>query len=251
MIKFIIVTGSSGGIGQALVDTFLDDNCHVIGIDKKSSRRVHENYKEIEADLINFAKEENYRNKILDQIKKYQPKKIDNFYLINNAAIQILEEIDKISFNDWSDSFAVNSIAPFFLVQGLVNQLKMSKGSVVNISSIHSKLTKSNFGCYAASKSALESITRSLAIDLSSYGITVNAISPAAIETEMLLKGFENNPDKYENLKKHHPTKSIGSPHELAKFIKLICDNKSSFLTGAVLEFNGGIGGVLSDPDML
>ena len=251
MRKFALVTGSSGNIGRAIVDTFLDDNCYVLGIDKKPSKRFDKNYNEIEVDLINFGQEENYRKKILTQIKKHQPKKVDNFYLINNAAVQILGEIENLSFNDWNDSLIVNSMAPFFLVQGLVEQLKMSKGTVVNISSIHSKLTKPNFSCYAASKSALESLTRSLAIELSSYGISVNAVSPAAIETEMLLKGFEKNPDKYERLKDHHPTKTIGSSHELAKFIKLICDNQSNFLTGAVLEFNGGIGGVLSDPDML
>ena len=82
---------------------------------------------------------------------------------------------------------AVNLVAPFFLTQGLIDILIASNGHVINMSSIHAKLTKTNFTCYATSKAALEALTRSLALELSAKGVSVNAIAPAAIATQMLL----------------------------------------------------------------
>ena len=122
-------------------------------------------------------------------------------------------------------------------------------GCVINISSIHARLTKSDFSCYAASKAALESLTRSLAIELSGRGVSVNAISPAAISTEMLKEGFAKTPHKLEELESFHPSGSIGTPEQLATFVKSISEQRGGFLTGSVLEFNGAIGGKLHDPN--
>ena len=221
MSKFAVVTGSSGGIGSALVETFLSDNYFVVGIDNTCSGRNYEHFVEINVDLCKFTKNENFREKILKQIKNHLPEKLDNFVLINNAAVQILNPVSELNWSDWDKTLTVNTKAPFFLVQGFLDQLIKANGHVINISSIHSKLTKANFTCYAASKSALEALTRSLALELSSHGISVNAISPAAIATEMLKDGFAEAPHKLKELESYHPAKMIGKPEELAKFVEI------------------------------
>ena len=165
-----------------------------------------------------------------------------------HAAEQILKNTIDTEWDDFHRSFAINASAPFFLVQGLLEPLKSSSGHVINISSIHAKLTKANFSCYASSKAALESLTRSLAIEISHYGISVNAIAPAAIETNMLKHGFKNNAGMLKNLESYHPAQTIGKAQDLASFIKSITENRGGFLTGSILEFNGGIGGLLHDP---
>ncbi len=248
MKKFILITGTSGGIGSAIVDVFLSNEYNVIGIDKIHSGRKIDNFIEIKTDLHELSKNKSYKEKKFKQIKDNLPNKLDHLVLINNAAVQILKPVPNISIDHWDMTLSVNVVAPFILAQGLIEELKHAKGHIINVSSIHSRLTKKDFTCYAASKSALESLTRSLAIELSPKGISVNAVSPSAISTQMLLDGFKSSPNKLKGLNRYHPAGSIGSPEELAIFIKSITDQKGRFLTGSILEYSGGIGGCLHDP---
>lgn len=249
MSKFAVITGSSGGIGSALVDTFLSDNYCVVGLDATRSMRDSEGFFEINADLFEFTKNENYREKILNQINSYLPERLVDFVLINNAAVQILNPVSKLNMTDWDKTLTVNTMAPFFLTQGFLEQLAKTHGHIINISSIHSRLTKVNFSCYATSKAALEALTRSLALELSKSGISINAIAPAAIATQMLQDGFAKSPEKLKELESYHPAGIIGSPQQLAIFVKSVSEQRGGFLTGSVLEFNGGIAAKLHDPD--
>lgn len=250
MNKVAVITGSSGGIGQALVETYISDGYFVFGLDIKASKSpaLH-SFKEITTDLIEFSRNSSYREQILLKIKKLLPQKINDFVIINNAAEQILRSLEEIQWMDWKNSLTTNTIAPFFLVQGFRTELIKASGHVINMSSIHAKLTKNKFTCYSASKSALEAITRSLALELSPMGVSVNAIAPAAISTKMLKDSFKDKAEKLLNLKHYHPAREIGSPKQIAFFTKSITDQTGGFLTGSILEFNGGIAGRLHDPD--
>jgi NAD(P)-dependent dehydrogenase (short-subunit alcohol dehydrogenase family) len=249
MSKFAVITGASGGIGSALVDVFLSDNYSVVGIDTTDSGRNYVDFLEINADLFEFTRNENYREQIFNQIKNHLPERLDDFVLINNAAVQILNPVSKLNLSDWDKTLTVNTMAPFFLVQGFLEQLTKTHGHVINISSIHSRLTKANFSCYATSKAALEALTRSLALELSAKGVSVNAIAPAAIATQMLKDGFAESPEKLKELESYHPAGMIGSPEQLASFVKSVVGQRGGFLNGAILEFNGGIGSRLHDPE--
>jgi NAD(P)-dependent dehydrogenase (short-subunit alcohol dehydrogenase family) len=250
MEKVAVITGSSGGIGIALVRAYLDDGYFIIGLDRNSSEfLVSDAYVHINLNLLMFSKDATYRKNILEKIKEHLPPQVSNFVLINNAAEQILRPMADIQWQDWENSLAVNTVAPFFLVQGLTEELISSQGHVINISSIHAKLTKTKFTCYAAAKAALESITRSLALELSPSGISVNTVAPAAISTKMLEASFHDKPEKLRNLENFHPSNSIGMPEHLALFVKTITDHQDGFLTGTILEYNGGIACKLHDPD--
>ena len=249
MTQVAIVTGSRGGIGRALVKTYLDDGYFVIGLDKEvRESSVSKNFFELHVNLGSFSKDLAYRESTLDKVKEGFPVEFSKLVLINNAATQILKPVKEIEWQDWEESFTVNAIAPFFLAQGFLSLLEKSDGHVINVSSIHAKLTKPQFACYAASKTALEAVTRSLAIELSPLGISVNAVAPAAISTEMLKASFNGEEQRLRELENYHPSKSIGTPEQLAGFIKAMTDQRSTFLTGAILEFNGGIASRLHDP---
>lgn len=250
MSKFVLITGSEGDIGKALVKTFFDDGFQVLGLDKSiPSNENIELMNFIKCDLNEYVKEINYRSKINSDIKKFIPINASKLVIINNAAIQILRPVDKATYEDFEASFTVNSLAPLFLTQALLKKLKISASHIVNISSIHSKLTKSNFVAYASSKAALESITRSMAIELSKYNIAINAIAPAAVNTRMLKDSFKKNLQAFEDINQAHPSKTIGNPDSLAKLTKNVVDDNSIFLTGSIIDFSGGISSLLNDPD--
>ena len=248
--KVILLTGSSGDIGNSIAELYSKDDYKVICIDKVFKRSKHiKNSCYIECDLNKFVNVKDYKDKVIKEINSVIPNDIEKLILINNAAIQNLGPVDDLQLDDWNLSLSINAAAPFFLVQAFLKSLIENNGHVINISSIHAKLSKANFTFYAASKSALESITRSLATELSSRGVIFNAISPAAINTSMLQSSFSNSNKAIEDLKKFHTTKTIGSPTQLAQLVKAITDLDCKFLSGSVIDFSGGIINVLHDPD--
>jgi len=249
MSKVVIITGSSGGIGRALVDAYLSDEYLVLGLDNNLLKELDLTaFTQIPTNLLSLAKDQEYRDKVIADLRSHLPSVIDDFVVINNAAEQILNPVEEVTYDDWERSLGVNVIAPFFIVQSLIDFITINRGHVVNVTSIHAKQTKKGFSCYAASKAALESITRSLAIELSPLGVSINSVSPAAIATEMLLAGFANDHGKLQQLNQYHPAQTIGKPEDLASFIKAVTNQEGGFLTGATLEFDGGNSGRLYDP---
>jgi NAD(P)-dependent dehydrogenase (short-subunit alcohol dehydrogenase family) len=167
--------------------------------------------------------------------------------LVNNAAVQVLGGVDTLSLADWQRTLHVNLLAPFLLIQGLLSELEAAQGCVINISSIHARLTKTNFVSYATSKAALSGMTRALAVDLGGR-IRINAIEPAAIATEMLRAGFNDKPERLVQLENCHPQGRIGTPHEVAALAFSMASGDLRFLHGACVGLDGGISGRLFDP---
>jgi len=128
-----------------------------------------------------------------------------------------------------------------------LEKLKVSKGSVVNITSIHAALTKPGFSTYAMSKAAMDGMTRSLAVELG-RDVRINAIAPAAISTPLLEAGFENRLDEFKQLADMHPTGKIGTPADVASLALYLVSEEAAFINGSILGLDGGIRGRLHDP---
>lgn len=243
--KFVVITGANGGIGEALCATFMAEGYCVIATDIQDtagSAAQHSHY--VSIDLNRLVTDEAYGNKQTAEILTLIGEN-SLHCLVNNAAVQILGGVDSLSRSDWQTTLNVNLQAPFFLAQALASKLEAAKGSIVNISSIHAKLTKKNFVAYATSKAALSGMTRAMAVDLGPR-IRVNAIEPAAIGSQMLLEGFGEDHDGLLKLESYHPVGVIGRPIEVARLaFGLIGQN---FMTGCCIDFSGGIHGKLSDP---
>jgi len=244
--KTALITGATGGIGRALVDGFTGAGYAVIATDRVAKPELLDCQSYIQLDLGQFVGEEAYSSQVITTIKSMLPwSKLD--VLVNNAAIQILGGIDSLSRDDWQTTLNVNLLAPFFLIQGLIQELQNGQGGVINIGSIHARLTKKNFVAYASSKAALAGMTRALAIDLGSR-VRVNTIEPAAIETDMLQAGFIHDPERYLQLAECHPQHRIGQPSEVAQLALAIASDGMSFLNGTCVCLDGGISSKLFDP---
>ena len=245
--RYCLITGCAGDIGQSLVKSFRSAGYHVIGTDisAKPVNTILPRY--IQTDVSRIANEEEYAAEFLSAVKRHTNNN-GLHVLINNAAIQTLGGVETLDREDWVNTLEVNLLAPFFLTKLLLTQLAKVKGSVINISSIHATSTKPNFVAYATSKAALSGLTRSMAVDLGDR-VRINAIEPAAIETQMLVAGFNNNPDQLNELRLCHPAREIGQVDGLSKLAVALVSDELSFLHGACIPFDGGIRSRLHDPE--
>lgn len=249
MNKCVLVTGAAGGIGQALVRALADAGYAVIGTDlvDRPADLPCEHF--IACDLQKTVADENYAADAFARIRQALAGR-PLAALVNNAAVQVLGPVDMLSRQHWRTTLDVNLLAPFLWAQALLPELEAAHGMVLNISSIHARLTKSGFVAYATSKAALSGMTRAMAVELGSR-VRVNAIEPAAIDTPMLRAGFIDNEENFQNLSKYNPSQGLGSPSQLAQIAVFLTESKSPFLNGTVVCFDGGISASLLEPSSL
>lgn len=240
----VIITGALGGIGKTLCEVLKEKGFHVIGIDRKKNVSKTD-YPVIRYDISTISlpdNQEELKTLIYAELGNNAIKSI-----INNAAIQIVRNTAEITWDDWARTFGTNVFAPFFIIRMFLEELKKCRGSVINMASIHARLTKKDFTAYSTSKGALVSLTRAMALDLAP-DVRVNAIMPAATDTPMLREGFKENPEGFTLLEEYHPLKRIADPKEIATTASFLISDDSSFITGSTIWVDGGIGGVLNDP---
>lgn len=245
MPRYAIVTGSSGAIGSAMVDKFQQAGYVVCGLDHiEPSHTLPDHH--ITVDLYRLANEPDTRHAVIHAIKIWLGhKNLD--VLVNNAAYQYVSLKHPMPVEELTRSYSINVIAPYLLITELADVMTAGLASVVNIGSVHSRLTKPGFVGYATTKAALAALTRGLALD---YGdrLRINCIEPASVETPMLLDGFKTCPEKKAALEEHHPQKRIGTPAEIAAMALALSSGDVRFLHGACIDMSGGIASRLHDP---
>jgi NAD(P)-dependent dehydrogenase (short-subunit alcohol dehydrogenase family) len=239
----VVITGINGALGQALARIYQREGYSVFGIDQQPESKTSFAYHS--CDLSKFCDNSQAQANLMKAIDSWKGSNPLNV-LINNAAYQWVGSMQSITDADFIRSFQVNVFAPFSLIKLLADDLKKSHGSVVNIGSIHARLTKKHFQAYSTSKASLSALTRSLALE---YGqsLRINCIEPAAIDTPMLQDGFKNNPELLEELKSFHPQQRIATPDEIAE-LALFVSRSVQFLHGSCIDVSGGISCALHDP---
>jgi NAD(P)-dependent dehydrogenase (short-subunit alcohol dehydrogenase family) len=244
--RFAVVTGAAGGIGQAIVREFTAAGYAVVATDRVAQPAGLGCSLYLQADLARTVEDTGYADAVFRRILDHVGGQ-GMAALVNNAAVQILGGADSLSRADWRQTLDVNLLAPFLWTQALLPALEQAQGCVVNISSIHARLTKQNFVAYATSKAALSGMTRAMAVDLGGR-IRINAIEPAAISTPMLKAGFAQHPEHFHALEACHPVGRIGTPQEIACCALWLTSTQSGFLNGTCVAVDGGIGSALHDP---
>lgn len=242
MSKFALVTGVLGGIGSEIAKSLKENGYYVYGLDVRDDF----DYKcdrFIRFNIDEFVSDSSYRIKFTEIFNQLVPK-LD--LLVNNAAVQRLGALEDLKIDDWNETLNVNLTGPLLLSKLFLKRLQESNGSIINIGSIHERLTKKAFIAYATSKSALIGLTKALAVDLEGK-VRVNAVSPAAIETDMLRDGFKNDENKIKALESLHPVQRIGYPEDVAKLVLFLASENNGFIHGANISLDGGISSVLKD----
>jgi len=238
--RTLLLTGASRGIGHATVIRFSSAGWRVITCSRHpfpeqcpwdAGPEDH-----IQVDLSDTADTERAIQEIRGRLEGGQL-----HALVNNAAISPKAEgggrlgTIKTDNDTWAKVFRVNFLAPVFLARGLIEELKATKGSVVNVTSIAGSRVHPFAGAaYATSKAALAALTREMAYDFGKVGVRVNAIAPGEIDTSILSPGTEKI------VEQQIPMQRLGTPDEVAKIIYVLCTETSSYVNGAEIHINGG-----------
>ena len=231
MNKVVVITGTSKGIGKAMALYYLNKDFVVAGCSRSSSSIDDENYRHFELDIT----DEKAVVSMVRAIRK-EFKKID--ILINNAGIASMNHILTTSNESISKLFNTNFLGTFLFTREVAKVMMKEKyGRVINFSTIAKPLRLEGEAVYAASKAAIESFTQTSSKELNSFNITVNAIGPTPIETD-LIKAVPK--DKIEDLLNKQTIKRFGTFEDIINVIDFFIDDRSSFITGQII-YHGGV----------
>ena len=234
-MKKIIVTGATRGIGNAIAHKLLDNGFEVIGTattDKGVDLLNSQNIKGRLLDLTNLEDIEFFWKAIEEEHK-------DIFGLINNAGFTRDNLVLRMSEVEWGDVLNVHLNGMFRLSKKVIKpMLKNKRGRIINISSTSAAIGNKGQANYAAAKAGIEAFSRSLAKELGSRGITVNAVAPGFINTDMTTN---NEGVIQDNLIEGIPLGRFGEPEEVAHLVSFLCSNESSYITGQTIHINGGL----------
>jgi NAD(P)-dependent dehydrogenase (short-subunit alcohol dehydrogenase family) len=244
--RVAVVTGAGSGIGRAVALELAAHGATVViaDIDGEGARetarliaaRGHE------ADVS----ESDVSNPVsVEQLARYVKAKHGNAAtLVNNAAIQVNANVENTSYEEWRRVVDVNFGGVFLCSKHFLPQLRASRGSIVNLSSINGFFAEPGCAVYAATKAAIIGLTKAMAIDHGREGVRVNCVCPGYVDAGLAAGYFEAQKDPAEARRAAgglHALGRIASPEEVARAVRFLASDDASFMTGAQLVVDGGL----------
>ena len=241
--KVAIVTGASRGIGKIIAIRLAENGVNVVVNYNKSKNQavdtlseVREHSKKSIIFKADISKYDEVEKMVKKTIKEY--KKID--ILVNNAGLNITGDFINYKYKDYKKVIDVN-LSGYWICCRLVSveMVKNGSGRIINISSVHDKIPAKCKIPYSISKSGVKMLTKSLALELAKYNISVNAISPGGIYTDINKKVLSDEDYKKKILSKI-PLGRIGEPEDVAGLVLFLCSEESNYITGTTTYVDGG-----------
>lgn len=233
--KVVIVTGGSRGIGKSIAESFKQDGAEVIITYKNSVNGEHFDslgIKHFQCDVADIKAVQSLTEEIVKQFGK-----ID--ILVNNAGVTKDGLLMRMSEDDWDIVIDTNLKGVFNFIKSVTRPMMGKRyGKIVNITSISGIMGNPGQANYSASKAGVIGLTKSVAKELASRNINVNAVAPGFIETEMTDKLSEDVKQNYLN---SIPLKRFASADEVSALVKFLTSDKSSYITGQTICIDGGL----------
>ncbi len=240
--KITMITGGGSGIGRRVAEAFAEYGAKSIiaDIDQKAAERVAS---EINAkggkaiahrvDVTQPGEVQGMVNVALDSFGR-----ID--VLFNNAGISIRGPAESFSLEDWNQVIAANLTGMFICAQTVGKvMIKQKGGKIINTASVSAQLGHPGNVAYAAAKHGVVGMTRVMAVEWATYGVSVNCIGPGVIETPLTLKALED-PKKYQELVSKVPMGRLGKPEDLIGAVIFLASQASNYVTGQTIYIEGG-----------
>lgn len=238
--KNVVITGGTKGIGKAIVKELLEAGAFVTVLasngenlkklkDEFSDATTYQCNLKIENEITEFCNDFIEKNKYCD-------------ILINNAGISFDSSIENINNEEFYDVFRVNLFAPFLLIKHLLPSMKQNRsGVILNITSTLGTRAAPSVSAYASSKAALIHFTRCLSIEVAPFNIRANCISPGYCNTDLNHKFFDSAQGQ-NFVKGRIPMQRLLEKEELLPMIRLVISDAGSYITGANIIIDGGLG---------
>lgn len=238
--RTVIITGGAGGIGLAAAKKFhsMGDTVILWDLNKNALRKAVENFKDsarIHIQALDISKEEAVNEAVESIMQKFG--KID--ILINNAGITRDASLKNMSVQQWDSVMEVNLKGPFLCTKAVSTHMAQAgKGRIINTASVVAHYGNYGQSNYVASKSGLIGMTKVWARELGKYHITVNAVAPGFIATDML----STIPEKILNsMLEKSALKRLGTPEDIAEAYYFLASDAAAFITGTTLNVDGGL----------
>ena len=240
--KVAIITGAGRGIGRAIALALARDGADVVvnDVDLQSAEATADKVRAMGRRALPIKADVSVEEEVIKMVKTALKAfgKID--ILVNNAGIFSSIPVGDITGENWDKTMKVNLKSVFLCSQAVMEFMKRKRsGKIVNVASLAGKVGGIVAGAdYAASKAGVICLTKSLAKQLAPYGINVNAVAPAWIETDMM-KDWPR--ETKESILKQIPLGRFGKPEEVAEAVVFLVSDGAGFITGATIDINGGI----------
>ena len=239
-----IVTGASGGIGRAIAHRLAAEGSSVVCSYRSGKEQAEALAEEIRSaggtadivktDVQNYKEVESMVQNVIERFNR-----ID--ILVNNAGINRDGLIMSMTPEDWQDVLFTNLTGVFHCIKAVAQQMMFQKrGRIINISSVSGERPGRGQANYAASKGGVNALTRAAAVELAKKNITVNAVAPGVIKTDMSREVLRRAEDI---VLEHIPLKRLGTSDEIAKMVVFLASDDASYITGQVFNVDGGFRG--------
>lgn len=226
----IVITGSRKGLGKAIAEYYLGLGHTVIGCSRQSGTITHPQHHHYELDVAD-------EKKVIKMVRDIRKKMGHIDVLINNAGMAAMNHFLTTPLSSAEKVFATNVMGTFLFSREVAKvMMKQKSGAIINYSTVAVALDLDGEAIYAASKAAVESLTRVSAKELAPYGIRVNAVGPTPVPTD-LIKTVPKN--KIEELVNSQAIKRLGNVEDVINVIDFFISPKSNFITGQVLYLGG------------
>ena len=237
MSKTVLITGASRGIGKSAAELFYKNGYNVVINYNKSEKEALELASSLAGSLAlkgDVSKEADVKAMFEKAVAHFG--KID--VVINNAGVSFSKLITDTTLSDWENLFSINVTGTFLVSKcAAEHMIKNHSGKIINISSIWGIAGASCEACYSASKGAVITFTKALAKELGPSGITVNAVAPGFIDTDM---NKNISPEDREAFREETPLGKIGTPEDVANLLLFLASDNADFITGQVIGCDGG-----------
>lgn len=232
MEEVAVVTGASAGIGEAIAQRLLDRNLTVVTLQRRPPRLQHPRLLHYAADLADASS----AARVAAQVAGEHAVR----YLVNNAGANRPGMLEQATVEDLDYAMALNVRAAMILIQAFTPGMRKAKfGRIVNISS-RAAIGKTARLVYSSAKAALIGMTRTLCMELGADGITINAVAPGPVATELFDNGHPIGSAKRQKVIDGIPVKRVGTPDDVARMAAFLLDRESGYITGQTLFVCGG-----------
>ena len=240
--KAIVVTGAAKGIGKAVAAHFAARGARVALLDCDSAT-LQATVREIGHEAMALVADVGSADQVTRAVDAAATALGAIDVLVNNAGIHFARSVDAYTDEEWDRIFSINVKGAFHMTRAALPALRRARGAIVNVSSMTALVGQDRGTAYVASKGALVSLTKALALELAGDGIRVNCVCPAGVDTPLLRSWANTLPDPEAVLQGQadmHLLKRLATAEEIAAAVAFLASSDASFVTGTILPVEGG-----------